>query len=79
MLQNLLAAELQVMTFTSEDATVAAAANMEHGAGNGRGGTLNLLDLMVYAVARRTGLPLLCTGRDFVGTGIELPPASRLD
>lgn len=70
---------LRVHAFDADDAAVAAEANMAHGTGNGRGGSLNLLDLMVYAVARRLGLPILCTGRDFAATGIDLHPASRRD
>jgi len=68
---------LRVEPFTAEDADIAAAANIEHGAGNGRGGRLNLVDLMVYATARRLGLPILCTGIDFASTGIPIHPASR--
>jgi ribonuclease VapC len=67
-----------IETFTAEDAAIASEANMAHGAGNGRGGRLNLIDLMVYATARRLGLPILCTGTDFASTGIAIHPASRL-
>ncbi|HZF96493.1 MAG TPA: type II toxin-antitoxin system VapC family toxin [Allosphingosinicella sp.] len=77
-LQNLLSGELIVEPFTAEDAVIASEANVEYGAGNGRGGRLNLLDLMVYATARRLGLPILCTGTDFASTGIPIHPASRL-
>ena len=45
--------------------------------GNSKGGKLNLLDLMVYAVAKRTGRPILCTGRDFASTDADIHPASR--
>lgn len=76
-LQDLLSAELAVEPFTGEDAEIAAAANLEYGAGNGRGGRLNLLDLMVYATARRLGAPILCTGRDFASTDALIHPASR--
>ncbi len=62
-----------------EDAHLAEAANEAHGTGNHRGGTLNLLDLMVYGMAKRTGRPILCTGRDFAATGIAIHPASRID
>jgi ribonuclease VapC len=68
-----------VEPFTAEDAAIASEANVAHGAGNGRGGRLNLLDLMVYATARRLDLPILCTGTDFASTGISIHPASRLD
>ena len=40
-------------------------------------GTLNLLDLMVYAVAKRTERPILCTGKDFTTTDADIHPASR--
>jgi len=76
-LQDLLSAELAVEPFTVEDAEIAAAANFDYGAGNGRGGRLNLLDLMVYATARRLGLPILCTGRDFASTDALIHPFSR--
>ncbi|MFL6843745.1 MAG: type II toxin-antitoxin system VapC family toxin [Allosphingosinicella sp.] len=68
---------LAVEPFTADDAEIAAVANFEYGAGNGRGGKLNLLDLMVYATARRLGLPILCTGRDFASTDAQIHPASR--
>jgi len=77
-LDRMLAGPLSVEPFTAEDAALAVAANQQHGSGNGRGGTLNLLDLMVHAVAKRTGRPILCTGRGFAATGIGIHPASRL-
>lgn len=77
LLRNLLSAELAVEPFTSEDADLAAAANFEYGSGNGRGGTLNMLDLMVYGMAKRLNRVVLCTGRDFVATDIRIHPASR--
>lgn len=67
---------LSVEPFTAGDADIAGDANMKFGAGNGRGGTLNLLDLMVYAVARRTGRPILCTGRDFSATDAHVHRSS---
>jgi ribonuclease VapC len=69
--------KLTVEAFTAEDAGIASAANLEHGIGNGRGGRLNLVDLMVYATARRMRLPILCTGSDFASTDIVIHPASR--
>lgn len=68
---------LEIEPFTAEDAEIAGEANRAHGKGNGKGGTLNLLDLMVYAMARRLAEPILCTGRDFAATGIDIHPASR--
>jgi ribonuclease VapC len=70
---------VEVIPFTLADGEIAAAANQLWGTGNGRGGTLNLLDLMVYATAERMRLPILCTGRDFAATGIAIHPASRLE
>lgn len=68
---------LVTQAFTAEHAAIAAEANVRFGKGNGRGGVLNLLDLMVYAFAKDYGEPLLCTGKDFATTDIELHAASR--
>ena len=65
------------LPFTADHATIAIAAEVQYGSGNGSGGMLNLLDLMVYAVASERGAPLLCTGKDFATTDIELHAASR--
>lgn len=77
LLDLLLAGPLSILPFGPEHARVAADANAAHGTGNGQGGTLNLLDLMVYACAKVERRPILCTGRDFASTGIALHPASR--
>src|SRR3546814_2023535 len=53
------------LAFTHDHARIANEAEPLYGSGNGNGGPLNLLDLMVYAVARERGEPLLCTGKDF--------------
>jgi ribonuclease VapC len=68
---------LIVAPFESLHARTAIAANRAYGKGMRQGGKLNLLDLMVYAVARERGEPLLCTGRDFAATDCVLHPASR--
>ena len=68
---------LVTQDFTAEHAAIAAEANLRFGKSNGRGGVLNLLDLMAYAVAKDYGEPLLCTGKDFATTDIELHAASR--
>lgn len=73
----LLGTRAVVLSFGAEAARLAAEANEEHGRGNGRGGALNLLDLMVLGCARATGRPVLCTGRDFAAAGAKLHPASR--
>ena len=65
--------------WTADHAATAATAQIAFGKGNGRGGALNLLDLMVYAVAKDSGMPLLCTGRDFASTDAHIHPSSRVD
>jgi uncharacterized protein with PIN domain len=61
-----------------DDALLAPEAHRQHGRDNGTGGKLNLLDVMVYCMARRLGQPILCAGGDFVPTGIMIHPASRI-
>lgn len=73
----LLGARSAVLPFGAEAARRATDANEGHGTGNGRGGTLNLLDLTVLGCARTTGRPILCTGQDFAAAGADLHPASR--
>lgn len=68
---------LTVLPFTEDHAQRVLEAIPLYGKGNGRGGLLNLLDLMVYAVAKERGEPLLCTGRDFAATDLEVHVASR--
>lgn len=68
---------LDTVPFTEEHARIAGEANLHYGKGIGSGGVLNLLDLMVYAVAKERGQPLLCTGNDFTVTDLVIHPASR--
>jgi ribonuclease VapC len=68
---------LDTVAFTNEHARIASEANLRYGKGNGSGGVLNLLDLMVYAVAKEREEPLLCTGKDFATTDLIIHPASR--
>ena len=77
LIRDLIGNSLDFEPFTAQDAEIATAANMAYGQGNGRGGTLNLLDLMVYAVARRREESILCTGGDFAATDAKIHPASR--
>src|SRR3546814_319382 len=65
------------LAFTADHAQIAIEAEPRYGSGNGNGGPLNLLDLMVYAVAKERGEPLLCTGKDFAATDVILHEASR--
>lgn len=68
---------LEIVAFTAAHAALATTANARFGAGQRQGGKLNVLDLMVYAVARDYAEPVLCTGSDFAATDIALHPASR--
>src|SRR3546814_17706605 len=63
------------LAFTADHAQIAIEAEPRYGSGNGNGGPLNLLDLMVYAVAKERGEPLLCTGKD-VAAADEIGRAS---
>lgn len=69
----------EIVSFEHRHAVITAVARERFGKGNGRGGLLNFGDLMVYAVAKSRREALLCTGRDFASTDLELHPASRLD
>lgn len=68
---------LIVLAYDEAHAAFARVARDEFGKGNGRGGTLNLLDLMVYAVARERDMAILCTGEDFAATDARIHPQSR--
>lgn len=68
----------RVEVFDGTDAALSAEAHRLYGRGNGRGGKLNMLDVMVYCMARRTRRPILCTGRDFASTDAAIHPASRI-
>jgi ribonuclease VapC len=68
---------LTVLPFTGDHADRVREAISLYGKGNGRGGLLNLADLMVYSVAKERNEPLLCTGKDFAATDLELHAASR--
>ena len=68
---------LKVLAFTEDHARRVREAIPLYGKGNKRGGLLNLTDLMVYAVAKERAEPLLCTGKDFAATDLDLHPASR--
>lgn len=77
LLNELLSSGVAVEGFLPADGDAASKANVLHGKGNGRGGTLNFGDLMVFAIAQRLAMPILCTGRDFRKAGANLHPASR--
>ncbi|MCA9183093.1 MAG: type II toxin-antitoxin system VapC family toxin [Planctomycetales bacterium] len=68
---------LTTIAFEARHAEIAAKANAHYGSAKGKDGVLNLLDLMVYAIAIERGEPLLCVGKGFTATDVELHPASR--
>jgi ribonuclease VapC len=70
---------VEVAPFDYRHALLTQTARDRYGRGNGCGGTLNFGDLLVYAIAKDRGAPLLCTGRDFAATDLAIHPASRLD
>ena len=77
LLSDFVIAGVGIAPFTAACAAAAAAASPQYGSGNGHGGVLNMLDLMVYGMAKVMALPILCTGKDFAGTDAVLHPASR--
>lgn len=72
-------AGLEVVPYDRTHAAIAARAHGAYGKGNGAGGLLNLLDLMVYAVAKDRDMPMLFTGCDFPSTDVAVHPSSRTD
>jgi ribonuclease VapC len=77
LLEELEVLGLETVAFDDVHARIAGQANGAFGKGLRNGGMLNLLDLMVYAVAKQRDEPLLCTGRDFAATDLQLHAASR--
>jgi ribonuclease VapC len=78
LVESLVIEGLEIVAFESRHADLTRTARERYGKGNGRGGLLNFGDLMVYAVAKDRGEPLLCTGKDFASTDLIIHPASRL-
>ena len=77
LLAQVLAQDVGIIALTDAECDHAADLNQRLGSGNERGGKLNMLDLMVFAVAMVRGLPILCTGVDFLAANAPLHPASR--
>ncbi len=75
--ESLMQTGAKVLPFEHRHADITAEARERYGKGNGHGGVLNFGDLMVYAIAKDRGEPLLCTGRDFATTDLEIHPSSR--
>lgn len=79
LVESLAVGGAEFVPFDHRHAAITATARALYGKGNGTGGLLNFGDLMVYAVAKASGFPLLCAGRDFASTDLVLHPASRID
>ena len=79
LVEQLLEGGGRIAPFEHRHTIITAAARDRFGKGNGKGGKLNFGDLLVYAIAKDCGEPLLCTGRDFASTDLAIHPASRLD
>ena len=79
LIERLMVAGATVAPFGHHHTSLTSEARVRFGKGNGSGGKLNFGDLMVYAIAKDRGEPLLCTGRDFASTDLAIHPASRLD
>ena len=79
LLATLFSKGVGVASFEQKHADLTSIAREHYGKGNGKGGLLNFGDLMVYAVAKDRGEPLLFTGHDFATTDLLIHPASRVD
>lgn len=64
-------ADISIVPFTEDHFDTAIGAWLRFGKGR-HAAALNFGDCISYAVARAAGMPLLCTGNDFVKTDLEL-------
>lgn len=78
MIVRLTAQSIEILDFDRDAAIAAVRANAAFGSGGGRGGKLNMLDLMVYGAAKASARPILFMGKDFTATDALIHPASRL-
>jgi len=65
--------EVAVLPFTQDHWPMAWAAFLRYGKGRHPAG-LNFGDCLTYAVAKLSGMPLLCLGGDFAQTDLSLVP-----
>jgi ribonuclease VapC len=79
LIAQLIEAGTSIAPFEHRHTELTGVARHRFGKGNGRGGLLNFGDLLVYAISKDRGEALLCTGRDFASTDLEIHPASRVD
>ena len=68
--------EVAVLPFTQDHWLTAWAAFLRYGKGR-HPASLNFGDCLTYAVARLSGLPLLCVGDDFAQTDLALVPLAE--
>jgi ribonuclease VapC len=68
----LLVERLEVITFDHDLALLAREAYRLYGKGTGHPAQLNFGDCFSYALSKRTGYPLLCSGNDFRQTDIRI-------
>ncbi|MGH3319905.1 MAG: type II toxin-antitoxin system VapC family toxin [Streptosporangiaceae bacterium] len=64
-------ADIEIVEVDSEDADRAVSGWRRYGKGRHRAG-LNFGDCFSYALAERTGHPVLCTGEDFAATDLDV-------
>ncbi len=63
-------ADVEIVPFTSSQAQIARNAFLKYGRGSGSKARLNFGDCFAYALAKKTGEPLLYVGNDFIHTDI---------
>ena len=63
----------EIVSLTADDASAAADAYLRFGKGK-HPAKLNMGDCFAYALAKRTGEPLLCVGEDFPQADLPLVP-----
>lgn len=61
----------QIIPFDADQSSLAFQAYARFGKGSGSPARLNLADCAAYALAARTGAPLLFTGADFAHTDLQ--------
>lgn len=69
---------LQIVPLDITDVKFARDALSRYGKGRQNRAQLNIVDLMVYGIAKRLDAPILCTGRDFAETDARIHASSRL-
>ena len=65
---------IEVVPVEVSDASITAFAYARYGKGMKHPAQLNFGDCFAYALAKRTGEPLLCLGNDFARTDLTLVP-----